>query len=142
MSIEVTDGIVTSTEPAPFPALEQFAALVAAHVDKEDGSDFIEEATEEALVMIGRRISSAVDPDAYGNIDAYVNVAIKGIVPRIILTRAVKELGAELFYRRQAKNGIVTVNAGMDGGAAIRINRDPWASVHAILSDYIPPAFA
>ena len=57
-------------------------------------------------------------------------------VPDTIIDRAVLEVGADLFYRQQTRNGI----AGFDGAtmAPARINRDPMAAAYPLLRQYIP----
>lgn len=57
-------------------------------------------------------------------------------VPEAILNRAALEVGAELYHRRQAKNGISQF-ASPDGGAGIRIARDPMVAAYPILAPYV-----
>jgi hypothetical protein len=57
-------------------------------------------------------------------------------VPEVIVARVVLEVGADLFYRKASRNGIV----GFEGIEAqpMRVNRDPMAAAYPILRQYIP----
>lgn len=57
------------------------------------------------------------------------------VVPTAIIDRATLEVGAELFHRRDTKNG-VSQFASPDTGAAIRIARDPMVAAYAILAPF------
>lgn len=61
-------------------------------------------------------------------------------VPAEVKARAVLEVGAELFHRRQSRNGI----AGLDSPevAPMRIARDPMKAAMPILQPYLGPAIA
>ena len=50
-----------------------------------------------------------------------------------ILQRAKIECGSELFHRRSAPNGIAQF-ATLDGGSAVRINRDPMTPAYPLLT--------
>lgn len=56
-------------------------------------------------------------------------------VPAPALNRAVLEVGADLFYRRQARNGI----ASFDGMEAqpMRLNRDPMSAAYPFLRPFL-----
>lgn len=56
-------------------------------------------------------------------------------VPKSILRRAVLEVGSELFHRRQAPNGIAQF--ATDGGAPIRVARDPMVAARPLLAPYL-----
>ncbi|MGF6821179.1 hypothetical protein M2317_000065 [Microbacterium sp. ZKA21] len=57
-------------------------------------------------------------------------------VPAAILERATLEVGAELFHRRDTKNG-VSQFASPDTGAAIRIARDPMVAAYPLLAAFV-----
>ncbi|MGX9346381.1 hypothetical protein [Microbacterium sp. KNMS] len=63
-------------------------------------------------------------------------------VPQTVIDRAVLEVGADLFYRKAARNGVVNFGNGMEGAAVLRINRDPMSQAYAILGPYLPMGFA
>lgn len=57
-------------------------------------------------------------------------------VPAAILDRATLEVGAELFHRRSAPNGISQF-ASPDTGAAIRVARDPMVAAYPLLAPFV-----
>lgn len=57
-------------------------------------------------------------------------------VPGEITDRATLEVGSELFHRRQAPNGIAQF-ASPDGGAAVRVARDPMVAAYPLLAPYV-----
>lgn len=56
-------------------------------------------------------------------------------VPETVVARAVLEVGADLYYRKASRNGIV----GLEGIAPQpqRINRDPLAAAYPLLRHYL-----
>lgn len=72
---------------------------------------------------------------------ALISVYVGGAeVPEPILDRATKEVGADLFHRRAAKNGIAQF--ATTDGAPVRINRDPMTAAYPILKRYLPGGIA
>lgn len=61
-------------------------------------------------------------------------------VPPSVLERAVLEVGAELYHRRQSRNGISQMQ-DLDM-APMRIARDPLKAAYDILRPYTGPALA
>ena len=61
-------------------------------------------------------------------------------IPPSIKARAILEVGADLFYRRTARNGV----AGLDSpdGGAVRIARDPMKAAYDTLAPYVMPALS
>lgn len=59
-------------------------------------------------------------------------------LPPSVLARAVLEVGADLYHRRTARNGV----AGFDGEqmAPVRVRNDPMAACYAIIRPYMKPA--
>lgn len=58
-----------------------------------------------------------------------------------VFQRAVLEVGAELFHRRNAPGGI-TQFATIDGTAPVRMARDPMVGAYPILDPFLPGAIA
>lgn len=84
--------------------------------------------------------------DAYavqcaGEAAAMVNTHLGTVtVPASVLERAVLEVGAELYHRRQSRNGISQMQ-DLDM-APMRIARDPLKAAYDILRPYTGPALA
>lgn len=60
----------------------------------------------------------------------------EGAVPPAVRARAVLEAGADLYWRRSARNGIAAFDAP-EGVQTMRIGRDPMASAEAVLRPYL-----
>lgn len=56
-------------------------------------------------------------------------------VPKSSIERAVLEVGADLFYRRLARNGITTFD-GVDV-EPVRLNRNPMSAAYPILRPHL-----
>lgn len=56
-------------------------------------------------------------------------------VPATVVARAVLEVGADLYYRKASRNGVI----GLEGVAPQpqRINRDPLAAAYPLLRRYL-----
>lgn len=61
-------------------------------------------------------------------------------VPQEILDRATLEVGAELFHRKAAKNGIVQF--ATPDAPATRIARDPMVAAYPLLDPFVKPGIA
>ena len=60
-------------------------------------------------------------------------------VPTVIVERATLEVGADLYYRRTARNGIVSFGGeDMPAPEPMRISRDPMAAAYPILRPFLP----
>lgn len=57
-------------------------------------------------------------------------------VPQAVLDRAILEVGADLYYRQAARNGVVGIG-GDDMGQIFRLNRDPMAAAYPLLRRYL-----
>lgn len=57
-------------------------------------------------------------------------------VPEHVLARAMVEVGADLFHRRAARNGVVAFDDSEMAASPIRIGRDPLAAARPILAPY------
>jgi hypothetical protein len=56
-------------------------------------------------------------------------------VPADVVARAVLEVGADLYYRKASRNGVVQL-AGVDP-QIFRLNRDPMAAAYPLLRRYL-----
>ena len=77
---------------------------------------------------------------AWDGTDPAVEQYVPSAAPEAVVDRAVIEVGADLFNRRNAPNGIVNgqfANYGGDQAAAVRINRDPMAPAYPILRRWV-----
>ena len=57
------------------------------------------------------------------------------LVPPLTLARAILEVGADLYYRKASRNGVV----GLDGvdPQPFRLNRDPMAAAYPLLRRFL-----
>lgn len=60
------------------------------------------------------------------------------VVPQLILDRAVLEVAAELYHRKNAPNGIKSYSDSFDGTSAIRVARDALVAARPLLTPYMP----
>lgn len=99
-------------------------ATLAGYVQATAADPYVVKCANEATTMVGAVVSK-VGPD---------------VVPAEVVARAVLEVGAELFNRRQSRNGIV----GLDNNdfAPMRIARDPMKAAMPYLQPYLGPAVA
>lgn len=100
---------------------DELAAMVGSLATDEE---FVQECWADAVVLVDKRI---------GAVDVLT-------VPTEIVDRSYREVGADLYWRRSARNGIVGINS-MDS-TPIRINRDPIMACEALLSPFLTPGFA
>lgn len=56
-------------------------------------------------------------------------------VPNNVLTRAILEVGSELYHRRSAPNGIAQFSTF--DGTPIRVARDPMIGAYPLLNRYV-----
>lgn len=62
-----------------------------------------------------------------------------GLIPEVIRDEAVLTAAADQFHRRKAPNGVLNQVYEADGGAVpVRISRDPFASIKALLQPWVP----
>lgn len=76
------------------------------------------------------------------------NVAAVGLVPAVVnpykvpaeaVERAALEVGADLYYRKSSRNGVVAFGGGdMPAPEPFRINRDPMQAAYPILRPFLP----
>ena len=58
-------------------------------------------------------------------------------VPARVMARAVLEVGADLYHRRSARNGIAAFEESDIAPAPVRINRDPLVPARPILAPWM-----
>lgn len=58
-------------------------------------------------------------------------------VPDEVIARAVLEVGADLYYRKASRNGVVQFG-GSEVSDTIRISRDPLSAAYPYLRPFIP----
>lgn len=121
------------------PTIATLTALLKGHVDADDDQDtYIEECATEAVEFIVSRV-----PNTAGGAEVVDGVLVPvtetSPLGNVLYQREVLELGADLFYRRQAKNGIVSVDSL---GNPVRISPDPWKASATRLSTLRPLGFA
>jgi hypothetical protein len=56
-------------------------------------------------------------------------------VPALVVARAVLEVGADLYYRKASRNGVVQLD-GVEP-QLFRLNRDPMAAAYPLLRRYL-----
>lgn len=86
-------------------------------------SDFVADCFEQAVVLVDRFVGGSE-------------------VPEEILDLAYLTVGADLFNRKSAPNGIMNAQYASDGDIAnspMRIARDPMAGVYSMLGKWVSP---
>lgn len=86
-----------------------------------DDEPFVEDCWNHAKLLVDKRIGDDTVPDE-------------------IVQQSYRDVGADLYWRRAARNGIVGINS-MDS-TPMRINRDPLASVEYLLAPFLSAGFA
>jgi hypothetical protein len=56
-------------------------------------------------------------------------------VPPAVVARAVLEVGADLYYRKASRNGVIGLDAA--DPQPFRLNRDPMAAAYPLLRRYL-----
>lgn len=100
------------------------AVDLATYVKAKPGDTFVPECAAEAKELVARHIGAVKVPDS-------------------VVARAELEVGADLYYRRDTRNGI----AGFGGSGdtppqQTRIARDPLRAAYDILAPWLGPAIA
>lgn len=93
---------------------------------------------EDLMQYVGGDDSTFI-AQCWAEADLMVSVYVAGAfkeIPQEILDRATLEVGAELYNRKNAPNGIQQF-ASFDGQSAVRIARDPMQAAYAILKPYV-----
>lgn len=97
---------------------------VAEYVGDRSNGNFAAECAEQAVSLVARYLGTRAES-----------------VPVSVVRRAQLEVASELFYRKDAPNGI-TQFATPDGGTGIRVARDPMLGAYPILDRFLPGGFA
>lgn len=103
-----------------------------------DNDAFAQSCADEALAMVRKHIGAVETVDAAGA----TTWSNPHGVPQSLIDRAVLEVGADLYYRQAARNGIVSFGSGVEATSVIRINRDPMTQAYSILGPFLPMGFA
>lgn len=106
------------------PTLTELTSDLGVYVDSTSADNaFVTICCAQAVTYIGHKIDRTIVSEDAAD---YITAKITEKMPLSQYQREVQELGADLFYRRQAKNGVVSVNA-LEGTIA-RVARDPYAA--------------
>lgn len=108
----------------PLPTLTKATEALARYVEESPTEQDVIDAATVALELVSGKLTPAKSvsiPDAIGSL-------------------AVVECGAAIYYRRTARNGIVSYD-GADV-QPMRIAKDPLSTVYTILSPYMSPGIA
>lgn len=97
---------------------EQIAARLAPFVGANQADSYITSCATEAVELVTHHV---------GKCD----------VPGSVLERAALEVGADLYHRRTARNGIAGFEDTEVGTSPIRINRDPLTPARPILAPWL-----
>lgn len=122
---------MTTTPPEADPV-----AALTTHVSAAAGdAGYVTECVAEADQLVARHLTADVV-----QLDGTV-VRAEIDVPTEVRARAVLEVGADLFHRRAAKNGISTFGDNPDV-PPVRIRRDPLDAARPILAPWLGGPFA
>lgn len=111
-----------STVPA---AASTDAAALAAYVQAPATDPYLATCAAEADAMVATLVEQAPRP-----------------VPEVLRTRAALETGAELFYRRTARGGVMSFGEGDGGMITQHVRTDALVPARALLAPYLGPAIA
>lgn len=106
-------------------------------------------ATDEVAAALAPFVGArAVDPyisqcavEAVDMVLHYIG-AEKDAIPASVFHRACVEVGADLYHRRSARNGIAGFEDTDITSAPVRINRDPLVPARPILAPYMKVGIA
>ncbi|MDO5633285.1 MAG: hypothetical protein Q4G34_00210 [Micrococcus sp.] len=100
---------------------ESLADRLARHVGApragRDGEAYLAECAEEAVELVHSIVKDRQ-------------------VPAVMLNRAALEAGADLYWRRQARSGVATFEAG-DSIETVRVALDPARQARAVLAPWL-----
>lgn len=122
------------------PTLEELTEALRSYVDAKTVGEvaaYVGDCTAEAVEFVTRIVPNTSTTQVVDGI--LQNVATASPLGALY-QREVIELGSELYYRRQARNGVVSVSA-LDG-APIRISNDPYKAAESRLARFVPLGFA
>ncbi len=102
---------------------------------------------EDGLAALRAYVNTDATQDAYlgtcwAEAEALVTAHVgSASVPAAVHARAVLEVGAELYHRRNAPGGVIAAYADL-GAAPVRVARDPMVAAYPLLAPYLPGGFA
>lgn len=97
------------------------AGSLAAYLGDVPASQFLNDCAAQADELVTRYIAGFGTPD----------------IPTTIITLSVNVVGAELYHRRNAPNGVANYSDGMGGTIPMRVARDPMVAARPILAPYV-----
>lgn len=112
------------------------ADSLAEYVGLSEVTGFVRDCWEDAYTLVEGWLESTCGP----RWEAADAMRLYPHVPADVAGRAVLEVGAELYHRKNTKNGISQF-ASPDG-SAVRVARDPLTPAYPILRPFIGGGFA
>lgn len=103
--------------------VEKLSEKVASQVKAGAVSEYILDCTQEAIDLVDVHIGAVQD------------------IPQTARSRAIIETATELFWRRNAQNGIATFGNG-ESLETVRIGADPMRAARVILAPWLGPPIA
>lgn len=116
--------MIPLAEPTTPAELDTLTAKVADYVKAPSDAAYVRDCTAEALALVDQHIGRTTT------------------VPGPIRTRAVVEAAAELFWRKQARAGVVEFGGQENGTELVHVATDPLRAVRPLLRPYLPGGFA
>lgn len=110
----------------PLPTEPEAVTLLAEHLEIGEAEPGLSRSAHSALAKVTKHLT-----------DGEADIAA---IPKVIGEEAVIEAGAAVYYRRTARNGIVTLGTGE--AMPMRISKDPLSTVYPILAPYVKPGLA
>lgn len=104
---------------------EEVASALAPFVGARTVDPYISQCAVEAVEMVVHYVG-----------------AEKDAIPASVFHRACVEVGADLYHRRSARNGIAGFEDTDISAAPVRINRDPLVPARPILAPYMKVGIA
>lgn len=113
------------------PTIDQLTEEFTSYVNAKGDNQFVGKSVEKAVAYILEQVG--VGPDGADVVDGYVTAGDVSVpMPDDTYTEEVMMLAADLFYRRQAQHGVITVNEMT--GTPIRVAQDPYKACDARLA--------
>lgn len=124
----------------PIPTIEALVTEFGAYVSTTPASNsFVQSSVEKAVAYLGTKPLTTVGEATVE--DGFLTpggVELK--IPEETYREEVMELAADIFYRRQAQNGVVSINALE--GVPVRVARDPYKACDERLVRWVGLGFA
>lgn len=116
------------------PTVEEVTTALAAEVESAEELDdyaFVESASGEALALVTKHLLRGTDDE---------DQPIYYDVPDVIALRACVDVGRDIYYKRTARNGIVSFNS--PDIQPMRVRNDPMGAAYPILQPFTGPGIA